>query len=292
MAWKSRLLRALDRPGSRALLSALTTRLGRRVTGDDVEVFFDEVWVHRVGDVYVPDSARWHYNRARFQRWAPSLRAAADETRENWYFAYEPRPGDVIVDVGAGASLDVLHFSRAVGVAGSVLAIEAQPDSFRLLRKLCEYNDLCNVTCVHRAVADRAGRIEMHGAEGSRASRVETGFSRPEAAEAVPCDTLDAICAAAGVGAIDLLKMNIEGAERLAILGMTDVIRRTRVASIACHDFLAESDEFYRTRELVRAFLEAEGFDVRTRHDHERPWVRDHLHAVRRAPTSGTTPGR
>jgi FkbM family methyltransferase len=56
-----------------------------------------------------------------------------------------PKPGDTIVDIGAGRGEDDLAFSQAVGPTGKVLAVEAQPRSFRMLKAFCEVNDLRNV---------------------------------------------------------------------------------------------------------------------------------------------------
>lgn len=63
---------------------------------------------------------------------------------------------------------------------------------------------------------------------------------------------------------IDFLKMNIEGAERLAIRSMTETIQRTRTLCICCHDFLADicSEDLLRTRQAVKEFLRQNGMRV------------------------------
>ena len=77
--------------------------------------------------------------------------------------------------------------------------------------------------------------------------------------------------------------MNIEGAERLAICGMREMIRKTRYACIACHDFRADEDsaQIFSTREIVTDFLRSNDFRIVTRGEDARPYVRDHIHAVR-----------
>lgn len=43
------------------------------------------------------------------------------------------KPGDSVIDVGANIGTHAVFFSVAVGAAGNVLAIEAQPAIFELL---------------------------------------------------------------------------------------------------------------------------------------------------------------
>jgi hypothetical protein len=94
--------------------------------------------------------------------------------------------------------------------------------------------------------------------------------------------TLDEVLRGLGVTDIDLLKMNIEGAEVDALEGFTQWIRRTRHVCIACHDFLADDGrgvERMRTRESVRRLLEGASFSV-TSQPHELPWISDYLYGA------------
>ena len=93
---------------------------------------------------------------------------------------------------------------------------------------------------------------------------------------------LDGIAAELGVERVDLLKLNIEGAERDALAGMPDLIERTRHVCISCHDFLADrggSDEL-RTKAFVRQFLLERGFTLTNRDNAPDPWTRDYVYGV------------
>jgi len=76
---------------------------------------------------------------------------------------------------------------------------------------------------------------------------------------------------------VDLLKMNIEGAERLAIEGLAGVIEKTRYVCICCHDFLAAqgASEEMRTKSTIVEFLRSKGFETFARELDSRPDVRD-----------------
>jgi len=82
---------------------------------------------------------------------------------------------------------------------------------------------------------------------------------------------------------IAFLKMNIEGAEREALLGMGPSLRRVEQICVACHDFRADlgHGEQFRTRIFVQEFLVKHGFTLRSRPDDPRSYVRDHVFGLR-----------
>jgi hypothetical protein len=82
-----------------------------------------------------------------------------------------------------------------------------------------------------------------------------------------------------GITRIDLLKMNIEGAEREAIRGVGALLANTHHVCISCHDFLGMP-----TKAEVRQFLTEHGFAVTAREDAREPWTRDYLYGVRQKP--------
>lgn len=198
----------------------------------------------------------------------------------DYWFAFDrPRPGDTIIDVGAGIGEDAVVFSKLVGASGRVISIEAHPGTFACLQGTIERSRLGNVTAVQCAIADREGTLTMSDDDTHLAnSMLKTGGGVE-----VPAKSLDALLAELGIGEVALLKMNIEGAERPAMAGMTGSAPRIRTAVISCHDFVANAgggDEF-RTREFVRPALEAMGFAVRQRDQVPYPWLRDTLYGTR-----------
>src|SRR5205085_495224 len=56
----------------------------------------------------------------------------------------------------------------------------------------------------------------------------------------VPAKTLEGFLAENGIERVDLLKMNIEGAERLVFRGAGDAIGRVEHVAVSCHDFVAD----------------------------------------------------
>lgn len=279
-----RLRRALidtaDRSFGRKILARLATAHARRGTDLDVEIYYDRVWIHRIGSTHIPVSDHFEYRRD----WDSLLSSSLDPIEENWFFQYRPQAGDTVLDIGAGDGLDSMVFSRAVGPGGKVLAVEAHPATFVLLEQTCRLNGLENVSPCHRAVMDRPGSVAI-AEEGSHRDffSVVGAAESSAAAKIVAGVTLDDLCREHGLSRVDFLKMNIEGAERYALQGGRELLDRTPHVCIACHDFLAEGNPELATKSFVIDFLEQRGFDVTVRDEHPLPWVRDHVHGSKKA---------
>lgn len=99
----------------------------------------------------------------------------------------------------------------------------------------------------------------------------------------VEAQSLDHFIEQTGHPTIDLLKMNIEGAERGAMLGLDKQAGKVRHVAISCHDFVADaggSDDF-RTREFVQPALEGMGFVIQRQAEPENSCHRDTLYGPR-----------
>jgi FkbM family methyltransferase len=191
---------------------------------------------------------------------------------------YTPQAGDVVFDVGAGWGTETVTLSRLVGPGGRVIAVEAHPWTCELLRRTCDENGLDNVTVVQAALADEVGELAISDVEDER--NISNTVMDGSGDHVVPALTLDALLDQVDVDRIDLLKMNIEGAERLAVQGMKRSAPLIRNLAISCHDFRAErgDGEFFRTRAEVSTALTDMGFELRSRPDDVRPWVRYFLY--------------
>jgi FkbM family methyltransferase len=271
---------ALDRSFGRKILARLSTSFARRGTDLDVAIYYDRAWIHRIGSVHLPVSDRFEYRR----EWGSVLESTFGPIEANWFFRYRPRAGDTIVDVGAGDGLDSMVFANAVGASGKVLAVEAHPATFVLLEQTCRLNRLANVIARQCAVMDRSGTIAIAEAGSHRDFYSVIGGTQGSArTKEVPAITLDDLCRDHDLSRIDFLKMNIEGAERQALRGAREVLARTRYVCIACHDFIADGNPELATKSFVIGFLEDNGFEVVVRDEHPLPWVRDHVHGIRKA---------
>ena len=270
MSLVDRIKAQLDRRGLRSVISPVVSILARRQDNGVRRIFYDDgVWIHDTSCGYF----------AYHQPYLCLNLAQLDEFARTVFFrGYTPRAGDVIMDVGAGVGEETLTFSRAVGEHGKVIGIEAHPRTFRCLQKLVQYNRLRNVLAIHRAVTEPGCRVAaIEDSSEYLRNRMGRGgkFS-------VPAATVDEIHRKLELGRIHFLKMNIEGAERLAVRGMTETLRQTEVLCVACHDFLADqsADDSLRTKSEVRQFFQRYGLTVVERPEPRLPpFVRDQVWA-------------
>jgi len=276
--------------GDRASLAHRATDLARAaMPGVDVEIFWDGMWVRRVGPDYFPDPDMFRasaanpagYAEPNWERWAGQARKHLRDAEDYWFYLYKPRAGDAIVDIGAGRGEDAFAFSRAVGPAGRVWAIEPHPVSFAALVKLCELNRLANVTPLNYACMERAGELQIETLPVWESNYVRAG-APSLGSHPVKGVRFDDLAAEHGIEHIDFLKMNIEGAERRALPGCERALARARFVCIAAHDFRATrgEGEDFRTLEFVQAFLSAAGFEIAMRDD-PRYYVPHHVHGRR-----------
>ena len=269
MTMREVLIAVLDRPGGRAALAAIATmharRLNRGKPGSPLRVFYDRTagaWGRAQADRVVIDGARFRY-------WADQLSLTPDGTPEwaataqrLWFREYQPKPGDVILDIGAEVGTDTLPFADAVGPTGKVVAVEAHPVTFRLLERTVELSGLQDrVICLNAAIASAAGTLVIEDDASTLRSTVKSEGS----GHVIRALSLDDLCEELGLDTIALLKMNIEGAERDALKGATKTLARTRHIVVAAHDFRADrgDGESYRTRDFVVGVLSGAGLSTR-----------------------------
>jgi FkbM family methyltransferase len=208
------------------------------------------------------------------------------DAEDYWFHVYTPSLGDVIVDIGAGRGEDVYAFARAVSREGRVWAFEPHPESFRILESFCHEYGLRNVTALRYACVDRQGPVQIETLPAWESNYLRYGEPSPTSF-AAEGRRFDDLAAAYGIQGIDFLKMNIEGAERLALPGCIESLRRTRYVCVAAHDFRADEGEAFRTMHFVKNFLASAGFAVTTRESDPRDYVSYHVHGVNRSLEGG-----
>jgi FkbM family methyltransferase len=186
--------------------------------------------------------------------------------------------GDVTVDVGANHGMWTLALSPAVGEAGRVYSFEPVPFTFGVLSAVVRRGRLGNVTLVNKGCSDRVATMEMtvplqssgssDDLQAHLAQRHDEGDGGGESVE-VSCEMTTLDSTLAGVEGVSLLKLDIEGAELLALRGAADLIARERPA-IVCEvdaEFLAGFGQ--EPRDVVE-FLGQWGYEAHRYDGHRR----------------------
>jgi FkbM family methyltransferase len=173
--------------------------------------------------------------------------------------------GSTFVDLGAHEGYFTVQAAKLCGKRGKVYAIEPQPRCDQVIRVNCRLNDCTNVAVLRMAVSDHVGHLTLypHPATNSGATSISRRARGPVRRLEVPCTTLEALFDAEGTGDIDLLKVDIEGAEYEAILGSGAVFRRGQVKAL-CLEYHPQILEQRKLRAGdIHTFLSACGYESR-----------------------------
>lgn len=144
------------------------------------------------------------------EKYEPPIAALIDKRVEK---------GMTVVDVGAHVGLHALRMSKRVGESGRVIVVEPSPANAALLRKHIEWNGCPNVTIVEAVVGEQPGEIEfVYRTDATDPGGFANSIAYDVGGEtaSIEMTTIDAICE--GIKP-DLIKIDIEGAELLALRG-------------------------------------------------------------------------
>lgn len=132
------------------------------------------------------------------------------------------KPGMTFVDVGANIGSHTIHGSRLVGREGKVFSIEADRNTFDLLQSNIRGNGVANATLFNQCVCDKQGEVLFNvDLNSARSSLVRKGSSQI----LLSANRLDDLLPR-GIQ-VDLLKLDVEGAEYLVLSGATQIFQRT-----------------------------------------------------------------
>jgi FkbM family methyltransferase len=172
------------------------------------------------------------------------------------------KPGMVMVDAGANEGLYTLFAAKRVGEHGRVLAFEPSArDRERLLVNI-EQNGLSNVTVSAAALSDRAGfatlriAVDDHSGQNTLGAFAYSGVGLLRQ-ERVPVCTLDEVVAQSGIGRLDLLKLDVEGAETGVLRGAAASIRAYRpvmMVEVSDESLRKQSSSAAQLLQLVGSF--------------------------------------
>ena len=143
------------------------------------------------------------------------------------------RRGMTVVDLGAHVGYYTIIAAKLIGEEGRVYAFEPEANNFNSLSRNVEINNLTNVILIQKAVSDKNGkeRFYIDAFDSGRCSFLIPQFQRIKSSVYVPTVTLDEFFFQKGIQ-IDLLKMDIEGAEVKALRGAKRLLTERRIRTI------------------------------------------------------------
>ena len=140
------------------------------------------------------------------------------------------KEGMVGVDIGANIGYYTLQLAKLVGPNGKVYAFEPDPGNYSLLVKNIKANGYKNIIPIQKAVSDKTGKSRLFFCEEHHGDHriFDSGDSRKVITiEAVALDDFFS-----EKDRIDIIKMDVQGSEYLALSGMEKLVRRQKDLTI------------------------------------------------------------
>ncbi len=154
------------------------------------------------------------------------------EPLETQMFINLLKPGMTVIDIGANTGYYTLLAAFSIGETGSVVAFEPYPGNVEILSRNVELNRLNNVTIEAFAISDLEGIAKLYLSninagdhriyDGKDDELFNVGRSRQKIN--VLTTTLDSYINNVGIE-VDLIKMDVQGAEYVALQGMKETLK-------------------------------------------------------------------
>lgn len=134
-----------------------------------------------------------------------------------------PNENDIVFDLGAGIG-EYTFLASQQAKMGKVIAIEPNMESFNLLVENIKLNKIKNVIPLRMAISNKKCKVKIY--QGST-SHIDSIFKkRSKHFYIVNSLTLDSIFKKMHLKKVDLIKIDIEGAEYLALIGAKHILKK------------------------------------------------------------------
>ncbi len=152
------------------------------------------------------------------------------ENFETTLFQKELHNGMTVVDIGANIGYYTVMAAHFVGPSGKVIAFEPDEQSGEILKKNIVVNKFNNVSYVNKALSDKKGFTRLYVSDENRGdNRIYNPKDGRKYVE-VEIITLDEYLPKETK--VDLIKIDVQGAEFLVLLGMEQTITKSKTLII------------------------------------------------------------
>jgi FkbM family methyltransferase len=174
------------------------------------------------------------------------------------------RPGMCFLDIGANVGQYTLLAADLVGSKGSVIAFEADPSIAEILRENVMINDLSQVTIEDVALAEEDGSATFHIAAARYAGSGSLAAGRHASGRTVtvPTRRLDRLLTERHVDRVDLIKIDVEGAELDVLRGSSATLKHYGLPPIILEFSEINLAGFSHGSVELQQYLEDEGYEL------------------------------
>ena len=162
------------------------------------------------------------------------------------------REEDSFLDIGANIGIYTLLAASKIK-SGSIYSFEALPINYLRLEENIKLNNLTQVKPLSIAIADSVGSVTISNNTKSDSTAFITTNTQDTTAESlqIPSSTLDNLLQNENLNHLTLAKMDIEGAEILALKGATSLLQQQR-PHVWILELLNGVNHGYRKQDIVK----------------------------------------
>lgn len=171
------------------------------------------------------------------------------------------QPGDTFFDIGGHFGQYTVAAGRKVGARGSVHVFEPGPVQTEYLTQNIAINGLEQVTHARLALSDAEGEFGLNVPslyDIGKSQLVEAG----KGTFTVRVTTLDNYCREHGIERIDVMKVDVEGAEYGVFKGAEDTLRRLAPRAIFYESVSSLCEPFGHAPDETHKLLEDAGYTI------------------------------
>jgi FkbM family methyltransferase len=166
------------------------------------------------------------------------LKPGSYEPQTERFIRQNVKPGMTVLDIGANTGYMTILLADVVRAYGHVHSFEPMPANYELLRKNVDANGLNQVHLHNFALSDRNGEATLHidpGNDGGNTIGNVTGEGwSGHSVITVATEALDDFLGRAGIGKVDFIKIDVEGAESLVFAGARKLLSPPDAPLIVC----------------------------------------------------------
>lgn len=138
------------------------------------------------------------------------------------------KESDVVVDIGANIGYYSVIAGKKLGDKGKLFVYEPEEVNLNLLKKNIEHNKIQNVIFEQTALSNEVGTKKFFLTKHNKGTHSLVNNRGVVESVLVKTDTLDNSLKKYGSPKVDVIKMDIEGAEIMAIEGMLETIKKSQ----------------------------------------------------------------
>jgi FkbM family methyltransferase len=137
------------------------------------------------------------------------------------------KPGDNFIDIGSNFGLYSLWSSAIIGNEGKIFSFEPFYENYLALEKNINLNHFNNIIVEKIAITDYEGELCLsYNNKENNLGMVSFYETNREIQERVICNSLDNYLVKNPINSIKYIKIDIEGGEYLALLGMKETLKK------------------------------------------------------------------